>query len=160
MKRCFPAVVFLFCLPAISMHSNAQAGSPKFKRLTTHEGLSQGHVSAILKDHSGFMWFATDEGLNKYDGYKFTVYKYDADKTASISSNFVFDVIEDNAGTLWVGTSEGLDKFDKERDIFIHYRPGNPATVRDIFQDSKQRIWLGSTNGLYLFNPAKGSFEC
>jgi len=160
MKTCFPVVFFLFFLPAVSMHSHAQTGSPKFKRLTTHDGLSQGHVSAILKDHNGFMWFATDDGLNKYDGYKFTVYKYDADKTTSIGSNFVFDVLEDNAGTLWVGTSGGLDKFDKEKNVFIHYHPGNPAAVRDIFQDSKQRIWLGTTNGLYLFNPAKGSFEC
>jgi signal transduction histidine kinase/ligand-binding sensor domain-containing protein/DNA-binding response OmpR family regulator len=159
-KNCFFVFVFLFFLSAVNMHSFAQAGSPGFKRLNTDEGLSQGHVSAILKDHNGFMWFATDEGLNKYDGYKFTVYKYDADKSTSISSNFVYDVLEDKSGILWVATANGLDKFDREKDIFIHYRFANSGTVGDIFQDSKQRIWLCTTNGLYLFNAAKGSFKC
>ena len=104
------------------------------------------------------MWFATDEGLNRYDGYKFTVYKYDADKPASIGSNFVFDVLEDNTGILWAGTANGLDKFDREKEVFTHYHPGNAAAVRHIFQDSKKRIWVGTTNGLYLFNPSKGLF--
>jgi len=153
-------VILLFLMPAISTHLFAQSVSPKFKRLTTYDGLSQGHVSAILKDHTGFMWFATDGGLNKYDGYKFTVYKNDADKTTGIGSNFVYDVLEDNTGTLWAGTANGLDKFDREKDVFTHYYPGNAVTVRNIFQDSRKSLWLGTNVGLYLFNPATGLFTC
>ncbi|MEO7214753.1 two-component regulator propeller domain-containing protein [Mucilaginibacter sp.] len=148
-------LLYIICLPCF-----AQNGSPKFTRLGTSNGLSQGHVSAILKDKRGFMWFATDEGINKYDGYTFTIYKHNPEKPFSISNNFVFDVQEDRAGNLWVGTAGGLDKFDRERDVFIHYTvPGaNVFTVKTIYQDSKGRIWVGTLNGLYLFNAAKGTF--
>ncbi|MEJ7769832.1 MAG: two-component regulator propeller domain-containing protein, partial [Chitinophagaceae bacterium] len=132
---------------------------PKFKRLTTNEGLSQGHVSAILKDSRGFMWFGTDEGLNRYDGYQFKVYKHDPDVTSSICDNVVFDLYEDSLNNLWVGTSKGLDKYNREKDEFIHYTPKNQAmNVRDIFQDTKKRIWLGTLNGLFLFKELSNEF--
>ena len=136
-----------------------QTRSPKFKRLTTSDGLSQGHVSAILKDSRGFMWFATDEGLNKYDGYRFTVYKYSAENKNSICSNYVYDLLEDNTGNLWVGTAVGLDRYNREKDIFIHYTLDAPANVKDIFQDSKNRIWVGTMNGLYLLHTTTGGFS-
>ncbi len=107
------------------MFTFSQSGSHKFKRLATNDGLSQGHVSAILKDYKGFMWFATDEELNKYDGYKFVVYKHIPEKASSVSNDFIYDVMEDNFRNLWIGTGSGLDKFDREKDIFIHYSPAN-----------------------------------
>ena len=138
--------------------SFAQNQNPKFRRLTTNEGLSHGFVTSIQKDHKGFMWFGTGEGLNKYDGYHFTAYKHDPEQATSISHNIVRDVLEDQAGNLWVATSGGLDKFDREKEAFIHYNPGGLLPVlRDIFQDSKNQIWLGTENGLYLFNPATGN---
>jgi signal transduction histidine kinase/CheY-like chemotaxis protein/ligand-binding sensor domain-containing protein len=151
-------LLFLF-IQGISIFTFSQSESPKFKRLTTNDGLSQGHVSATLRDHKGFMWFATDEGLNKYDGYKFTAYKHVAEKPASISNDFVFDIIEDKARNLWVGTRSGLDKFDREKDVFIHYTPGRPIIVKDILEDKKQRIWIGATDGLYLLNKEQGTFK-
>lgn len=152
----------LALLHFICLHGLAQNEYPTFKRINTNDGLSQGHVSAILKDRKGFMWFATDEGINKYDGYRFTVYKHDPEKASSISNNAVFDVLEDKAGNLWIGTASGLDKFDRNADSFIHYPSGRRGGmyVKDIFQDSKSRIWLGTTEGLYLFDAAKGSFFC
>ncbi|HEY8934680.1 MAG TPA: two-component regulator propeller domain-containing protein [Cyclobacteriaceae bacterium] len=126
----------------------------KFKRLTTNEGLSHGLVCASVKDHKGFMWFATGEGLNRYDGYRFTTYKHDPENTKSISNNLVRDVFEDRAGNLWAATESGLDLFDREKEIFIHHTPGGSAvSVRDIFQDSKSRLWLGTTKGLFLLDP-------
>jgi signal transduction histidine kinase/CheY-like chemotaxis protein/ligand-binding sensor domain-containing protein len=141
----------------MNFHAEAQ---PKFKRLGTANGLSQGHVSAIVKDRKGFMWFATDGGVNKYDGYRFTIYKHDADKPSSLHNNFVYDIIEDRTGTLWMGTASGLDKFDRKADTFTHYTlaGGGNLVVKDIFQDSRNRIWIGSTSGLYLFDPVNGHF--
>ncbi len=68
-------LVLVVVLLQISFCAFPQINAPKFIQISTTNGLSQGHVNAILKDKKGFMWFATDGGLNKYDGYKFTTYK-------------------------------------------------------------------------------------
>jgi signal transduction histidine kinase/ligand-binding sensor domain-containing protein/CheY-like chemotaxis protein len=150
--------LWLNLLPSFPAH--AQSNHPKFTRLTPNEGLSQGHVTAILKDRQGFMWFATDEGLNKYDGYAFTAYKNDPQDATSLCNNFVRDLWEDQAGNLWIGTTSGLDKFDRKQEVFIHYNPHlRSIYVEDIFQDRLKRIWIGSNDGLYLFDPDKGTFQ-
>jgi signal transduction histidine kinase/ligand-binding sensor domain-containing protein/CheY-like chemotaxis protein len=151
-------VLLLLYLQVIALLAFSQGNAPKFKRLSTDEGLSQGHVNAIYKDHKGFMWFATDEGLNKFDGYRFTAYKNDPQNATSISNNYVFDMLEDKAGNFWVATASGLDKFDRKKETFTRFVPGGANTVRDIFLDSKQRIWLGTAKGLYLFNGATGAY--
>lgn len=153
-------VVFLTILQLSWMKGFAQNDSPKFKHLTTIDGLSQNHINAILKDKKGFMWFATDEGINRYDGYRFTTYKHNPDKVSSISNNYVYDMVEDKAGNFWIGTASGLDKFDRKKDSFTHYitKEGKVISIKDIFQDSKNRIWVGATDGLYLFNATKGTF--
>jgi hypothetical protein len=69
-----------------------------FKHLTTNDGLSQGYVVDILQDRRGFMWFATRDGLNRYDGYTFVVYKHDPNDPGSLSSNFLQDLMEDDEG--------------------------------------------------------------
>jgi ligand-binding sensor domain-containing protein len=149
-------VILLLC-SSFALFSQSQ---PRFIHLTSNEGLSQDHVSAILKDKNGFMWFASDEGLNKYDGYEFTAFKHDLADKGSISSNYVLDILEDHNGNLWVGTTEGLDMFNREKNSFTHYSPkGKNISVRDIFQDSKKRMWIGTTRGLYLFDQDKNSFK-
>ncbi|WP_333819768.1 hybrid sensor histidine kinase/response regulator [Ohtaekwangia sp.] len=138
----------------------AQQKSIKFRHLNTSHGLSQDHVNAILKGYKGFMWFATDEGLNKYDGYEFNVYRHDPADTTSISNNYVYDMLEDDKNHLWVATGSGLDILDRERDIFMHYSPTDSLiSVRDIYQDKKNRIWLGTTIGLFLFERDSKAFK-
>jgi ligand-binding sensor domain-containing protein/signal transduction histidine kinase len=142
----------------LSIPCLAQNEHPKFVHLSTNEGLSQGHVSAILKDSKGFMWFATEDGLDRYDGYNFTIYRSDPENPASINNNFINDVFEDHSGDLWIGTASGLDKFDRGKDNFIHFLRGSSLIINDIFEDSRERIWLGTTTGLYLFNKVNGQF--
>ena len=150
----------LFCLQLTFFAGYAQKNSAKFKHLTTSEGLSQNTVLSILKDTRGFMWFATEDGLNKYDGYQFTVYKNDTEKPSSIINSSVTDLMEDNVGNLWVVTAGGLDKFDRSSETFIHFPNHNSSAVfKNIFQDSKKRIWLGSTEGFCFFNPEKKIFK-
>jgi signal transduction histidine kinase/ligand-binding sensor domain-containing protein/CheY-like chemotaxis protein len=152
---------FIFCLCLLCPGlSGGQTQSPKFKRLSTNEGLSQSHVSAILKGSKGFMWFGTEDGLNRYDGYQFTHYKHDLKDKASIIDNHILALLEDHAGNFWIGTASGLDKFDRGTNRFIHY-PDSHLThdINAIFEDSKNRIWLGTGSGLYLFNAGKGTFN-
>lgn len=157
MQRIF---LFISCLyQLLPVLSYSQTRNLKFKQLSTNEGLSQSHVSAIIKDNRGFMWFGTEDGLDKYDGYKFTHYKHNQNDKTSIIDNYVLAIMEDGAGNLWVGTDSGLDKFDRATNTFIHYSNKFRFSVRSIFLDSKKRMWLGTSKGLYLFNTANGSFK-
>ncbi|MCQ6956333.1 hybrid sensor histidine kinase/response regulator [Mucilaginibacter aquariorum] len=156
MKKRF---LFISCLYLLCpLLSAAQTQGPKFKRLSTNEGLAQSHVSAILKDSRGFMWFGTEDGLDRYDGYQFTHFKHDQNDKTSITDSDVMAILEDHAGNFWVGTSSGLDRFDRKTNRFIHYSNKHSTDdVNAIFEDSKKRIWLGTSGGLYLFNTAKGT---
>ena len=104
------------------------------------------------------MWFATDGGLNKYDGYTFKIYKNQLNEATTIGNDFVLDLAEDREGSLWLGTASGLDNFDQQRDIFLHYRPGHDININDVLIDKKNNIWLGTTSGLYLFDKQNKSF--
>ncbi|MFD2934691.1 sensor histidine kinase [Spirosoma flavum] len=158
MKRTrMAAVIFLNILS--SDFYLVQAQTINFTHITTNQGLSQSRISAILKDKKGFMWFGSEDGLNKYDGYTFTKYKQDITNKNSISNSNIKDILEDKAGNFWVGTANGLDRFDRAKNRFIHYPNGHVNySINDIFQDSKNRIWLGTDNGLFLFTPKNGSY--
>jgi ligand-binding sensor domain-containing protein len=92
----------LFCLQFFSGIAISQKQNLNFSHLTTLDGLSQSNVLCILQDSRGFMWFGTEDGLNKYDGYNFTVYTNDPQNNTSLSNNNVTDIIEDNDGDLWI----------------------------------------------------------
>jgi signal transduction histidine kinase/ligand-binding sensor domain-containing protein/ActR/RegA family two-component response regulator len=158
MKAIFYKVVLLCIL--CFQHVVAQEFAPRFRRLTTEQGLSQSHVSAILKGGRGFMWFATEDGLNRFDGYRYTHYKHDPVNPASIHDSFVLALLEDEEGKLWVGTSTGLDRYDRGTDGFAHYpHPRRSLAINTIFRDSHNRLWLGTDRGLYLFDRSRGTYQ-
>ena len=158
-------VIIMLCVGLWPPLGRAQEGSNlRFERLTIEDGLSQNTVRAILQDQHGFMWFGTQDGLNKYDGYTFTVYKHNPEEPSTISDNFIRVIFEDQAGTLWLGTNGGLNQFDPAGQSFMAFRhdPDNPQTlssdtVSDIFQDQTGRLWIGTDAGLNLFDPAGGT---
>ncbi|HVO76158.1 MAG TPA: two-component regulator propeller domain-containing protein [Ignavibacteriaceae bacterium] len=123
--------------------------------ILSEDGLSQNTVHSILEDSKGFMWFATEDGLNKYDGYNFTVYKNDPRDKNSIPDNFIWTLFEDKYGVLWIGTnSGGLCKFDREKEVFTTYKniPGNPNSIslnniRSIYEDKEGTLWIGTEGG-------------
>ena len=86
----------------------AGGGKITFSHLSTNEGLSQSTVLSIAQDKKGFMWFATLDGLNRYDGYEFTSYKNNPDDTTTIAENIIRDVFIDSSNNLWAGTGKGL----------------------------------------------------
>jgi PAS domain S-box-containing protein len=138
----------------------------RFTHVTTNDGLSQGYVTAILQDRLGFMWFATRDGLNRYDGNAFLVYKNNPNDPGSLSSNFIQDLMEDDHGDLWIATNTGVDKFDPATERFTRYLqdPKNPnsiggAYVTSIARDSRGYLWFGTQDaGLDRFDPTTGIF--
>lgn len=129
-----------------------------FDHITTNDGLSQNDVNSIFQDTEGYMWFATHDGLNKYDGYNFTVYNPDRNNTFSINSNLIYCIQGDTKGNLWVGTTgSGLNYFDKSTEKFYHFvhdEKDNSSIqanhISTLLRDSKDRLWIGTTSGLSL----------
>jgi ligand-binding sensor domain-containing protein/signal transduction histidine kinase len=138
----------------------------KFFHLTTNDGLSQGYVTAILQDHRGFLWFATRDGLNRYDGNTFIVYKNNPNDPTSLSSNFIQALMEDDHGDLWIATNTGVNRFDPTIERFSRYLhdPKNSnsiggAYVTSIARDNQGYVWFGTeANGLDKLDPRTGTF--
>src|ERR1700732_3831763 len=103
MKKYFLALVILLAV----QNTRAQKSTFKFKNLSTTQGLSINNATCILQDQKGFIWIGTRDGLNKYDGYKFTIYRNNPEDPASISGNYIWNMIEDKQGNLWIGTVDG-----------------------------------------------------
>ena len=139
----------------------------RFEHFSQAEGLSQDAVLAALQDHYGYLWFGTQDGLNRYDGYSFTVFKNDPDNSASLSHNGVIALLEDRQGGLWIGTwGGGLNRFDPASEHFRRYRhdPQDPTSlasdlVTALLEDSQGRLWVGTSAGLDLLDPLTGRFS-
>ena len=123
----------------------------RFARLSTADGLSQTKVAQIVQDDQGFMWFGTQYGLNRYDGYNFKVFVHDPRNPNSLSGVFISALFKDRDGTLWVGCGQFLNRFVPATETFTRY----PVQfVRHISQDSSGMLWLATGKGLYSLDPA------
>lgn len=140
----------------------------RFERLSIREGLSQSTVSEILQDRTGFLWIATEDGLNRYDGYQFKVFRHESDSAGSIPDSDVFTILEDSQGTLWAGTDQGLARFDPQTESFRTYRhdPSDDSSlagnmVRALLEDRRGVLWVGiHGQGIdCLVDPVAGTFE-
>ena len=134
----------------------SQPDNIEFETLSLEHGLSQSSVLSITQDEMGFMWFATEDGLNKYDGYKFTILRHDPDDPNSLSHTWILSLLRDRSGILWIGTfHEGLNRYDPQKEEFTHYfmDPDDPNSlshniVRTIYEDRSGVLWIGTDNGL------------
>ena len=152
-KRILFAII-LFQYGSIYAHRPAI----KLQHLKVEDGLSQSWVKLICQDQYGFMWFGTNEGLNKYDGYTFTIYKNNPEDKNSISNNTIESLYEDKSGNLWVGTENGLNLYDRDNDRFIHNIPLSRIRIDDFLELEDGRMFISSHNsGLYLYNPKNDS---
>ncbi len=138
-----------------------------FQRISIEQGLSQSIVEGIVQDPTGFMWFITEDGINRFDGYNFRVFKHNSKDPGSLSHNELKAICVDHEGTIWVGTFyQGLDRFDRETERFTHFRhdPKKPRSlgsniVRAIVEDRNGTIWVGTTGGgLNRLDRATGEF--
>jgi ligand-binding sensor domain-containing protein len=109
-------------------------------------------VAQIVQDDQGFMWFPTQYGLDRFDGYNFKVFVHDANPN-SLSGVFINTLFKDRTGTLWVGCDQFLNRFDRETEAFTRYAV---PTVSHISQDIRGELWLATTSGLYGLDPTTG----
>jgi ligand-binding sensor domain-containing protein len=137
----------------------------RFEHVSIEHGLSQESVLTILQDRQGFMWFGTQAGLNRYDGYKMTVYRTDPQDPDSLPDSFINASFEDAEGRLWFGTKGGLARFDEAAGKFVRYALADGGTPREgnrsvnaIVADRQGMLWLGTSDGLKRFDPASGAF--
>jgi len=138
----------------------------RFEKISIEHGLSQSSVTSIFQDSKGFIWFGTEDGLNKYDGYEFIVYRHDPNDPASISDNSISSIFEDQNQVLWIGTyGKGLNRFEQGKEQFTHYRhdPDEPGSipgdsVTSLSNDASGQLWVGTREGLARFDNVSQEF--
>jgi len=137
----------------------------KFKHVGAEQGLPQVHIISILQDKRGFMWFGTNDGLNRYDGYDLKIFRPDPKKPYSISQKIIEALLEDSQGRIWIGTANGLIKLDQEKNKFTTYKHElrdksslSRNYIKKIFEDSQKKLWIGTRLGLESFDPNTNTF--
>jgi len=148
-------ILFLIALSFFPGNSYPQADNLTLEHLSVEQGLSQSSVLCILQDSKGYMWFGTQHGLNKFDGYTFTTYKRNPFDSTSISDNYILALNEDRDGNLWIGTNGGgLNRYDPFTETFTRFKhnPNDPHSlshdrVVSIIQDRFGTIWIGTLGG-------------
>lgn len=145
-----------------------QNKSIDFKHIGIAEGLSQINVTSIFQDSRGFMWIGTSDGLNRYDGYHFTIYRYDSKDSNTIGNNFIQDIIEDKNGNIWLATEGGgINKLDVRHNRFTRFRHNSndvnsisSNSVNKIVADEKGNLWIATQKGgLNYFDLKKKIFR-
>jgi ligand-binding sensor domain-containing protein/signal transduction histidine kinase len=167
MVRFFIAVAA--CVLACAASLPAHAGAPRslrFEHLSLEQGLAQESVKTILQDRAGFMWFGTQGGLNRFDGYRFKTFRSDPSDPASLPDNYIQASYEDGEGRLWFGTRGGLVRFDEASQKFIRYPfvSGSEPVARNravvaIVSDDAGGLWVGTGEGLVHLDTASGRFR-
>ncbi len=156
------AALYLAVLLSSSHHAFAQYNryQLQFNSITIENGLSNNKVNSITKDKYGFIWFATNDGVCRYDGIKVKTYYLDPLKTENINTNHINRVYTDREGTLWIGAFS-LFKYDYELDTIVHYSSKDSTLiigrVRYLSNDDKGILWIGSILGLFAYYPEKDS---
>lgn len=160
-------ILSIFVMNSLCLKANAVSDDEKnitFRRLTIEDGLSQTTAQYLFQDNKGYMWIATTDGLNRYNGHEFEVYRYRDEDEKSISGNYISAINEDEYGNMWVGTSRGLNKIDsKTKDVKVYFSGIDGCNLSDnniteILIDSKKDIYVATTDGLNLYDKKNDNF--
>lgn len=160
LKLFFASWLFLFIQP------KPQQQNIRFDHLTVEDGLSQTTANSITQDHHGFMWFGTQDGLNRYDGYNFNVFTSEPGNSNSLSNNYIWSIYEDNAGILWIGSfGGGLTRFDPATESYAHYKnnPKNQNSISsnevfEILEYPEGTLWIRTGAGINKFDKKNKTF--
>lgn len=138
----------------------------RFRGFDQEQGLSQSTALALAQDRHGMVWIGTQDGLNRFDGYDFRVFRPDASRPGSLSNNWVGALAVDAAGVLWIGTQAGLNRFEPEAEAFSVFRhdPVDSTSlagdsVHALLVDRAGRLWVGSEGGLSRWDPIRAAFD-
>lgn len=132
-----------------------------YQRITADDGLSQNLVFDMLQDHQGFIWLGTKDGLSRYDGYDFRIYKTDPSSDQSLASNYVTLTYQDEDLNLWVDTSPGglhlydpvMDHFTRLSDLIEIPEPFQDVLVWDMYGNNRDGWWVATSNGAFHTSP-------
>ena len=163
MKQFYPFLLGLFLQVAVP----GQAQTIHFDHLNNNDGLSQNTVNVILQDDKGFIWFGTKDGLNRYDGTSFKVFKHSPFSNAGLKSNSIRCMVEDTANRLWIGTDSGLSVYNPEKESFtdipLYDIDGRIITkpISMLECDPFGYVWIVvEANGVFCYDPDKNSLTC
>jgi ligand-binding sensor domain-containing protein/signal transduction histidine kinase len=154
----------LVCAATASLAS--QTGTLRFDQIGAAQGFTAQSITSVIQDRQGFMWFGTQAGLVKYDGYRNIIYRNDPRDPHSLMDNFVSAAYEDGEGGLWIGTQSGLSYFDKANNKFTNFRRQDLHSkvtanykVFSIINDGEQGLWLATDYGLMHFDTKTHTFQ-
>jgi len=157
-------LIFLITNSAVSQAENLKLPL-KFTNISTDNGLSQNFVYSIAQDKQNFIWLATEDGLNRFDGKIFVHYRHQVNDPHSIADNIIRKVFVDKAGVLWVGTENGLSRYNQSSDNFDNFysiKSDNYSLrdnfIWDIYQDNNDIIWISTVEGLHKYNVKLNNF--
>ncbi|AFM03754.1 signal transduction histidine kinase [Bernardetia litoralis DSM 6794] len=152
MKRHLSFIYWLIfsCIFCFAQKIQAQDYDLAYQHITTENGLSNNFVTTIIQDKKGFIWLGTQEGLNKYDGYSFKIYKSDSEKKYYLNSNhitFLAEGISDNS--IWIGTTTGLSKLHIHSDTIENISFFDKKRINYISIDNQKIVWVATDKGLF-----------
>lgn len=147
---------------ALSICMISEAGERlHFNNISTEAGLSNKMVLCIAQDNQGFMWFGTAEGLNRFDGYDFRIFRHIPGDTTSVNVSWITCLTMTRSGQMWVGTEKGINIYNAAKQTFERYHAINDPKnllgnlrIRTIYEDAAGNIWIGTTDGLIGLDPA------
>jgi diguanylate cyclase (GGDEF)-like protein len=164
-RRTLGNLWLLACLLVPAARLEALTRPIRFDNISLEQGLSQTTVLCIYQDSRGFLWLGTEDGLDRYDGYGFTVYKHDPADPNSLVDDFVWAIAEDPSGDLWIGTDGGgIARWNQKTDRFVRYGNGADLShrlasdyVRALHLDRQGQLWIGTRDaGLEQLDPLSG----
>lgn len=141
----------------------AQRQNLRFSRLSLDKGLSQSSVHAVTQDSRDFLWVGTQDGLNRWDGYNFKIFKHIPNDSTSLTDSWVTALLNDSRKILWIGTAKGLDWFDPHTETFRHFQLEksqtislNDFSISSLIEDHNGIIWVGTKWGVIELDPMTG----
>ncbi|HUS86944.1 MAG TPA: two-component regulator propeller domain-containing protein [Bacteroidales bacterium] len=156
-----------FAVLCLLISARSQNLSLKFQHIGSKEGLSQTTISGIAQDKYGFLWIGTQDGLNKYDGYEFKVFKHEPSNPYSISDSYILSLYRDSKDNIWIGTEIGLNRYDFKTERFIRYNNNadnrSPLEYNSINRITESKstpglLWLCTNHGISSFDIITGQF--
>jgi len=154
--RFFKPLIFIFLLVLTHINAPAQPNNIRFDRITINDGLSLSSVYTIYQDSKGFMWFGTEDGLNKFDGRNFQIYRPESGNKQSLSYRWTELIFEDSNGKLWFGSKAGLTYFDPVIEEFIRYNSKVNSCLGDtitcIHEQQNKQLWIGTKAGISMID--------
>jgi signal transduction histidine kinase/ligand-binding sensor domain-containing protein len=157
-----PLLVLLLVLVSWGSARWSSAQEPQFRHLGPNDGLASHWVPAIFQDGRGFMWFGTANGLNRFDGHTFRLYRHDRTDPGSLADNYITRIGEDRTGAMWVGSRSGLSRYDRRLDRFDNFlvqevrELAARRQVHDFLDDSRGTFWVATSEGLMVLDRSTG----